>query len=709
MKKVELLSPVGSEKALKAAVNSGADSIYMGTTSHNARMGAENFNEQNIENAIKYAKLRDVKAYITLNTLLYNNEINKIISLVKNLHDMGADAVIVQDLGIVNIIRNNLKINMHASTQMSCHNLDSVKLLKRLGVSRVVMAREMNIEDISNIAKNIDMELEVFVHGALCSSFSGQCLYSFIKGGRSANRGRCAQPCRMPYTGGETFYPLSTKDLMTIEILPSLIKNGVSALKIEGRVKRGEYVEVTTRIYRSAIDLALENKDIPLEKYREELIKIYNRGGFTQGYYCKEKNIFSNVKPNHLGEYIGKVVGHKKNKIYIKSEKTLNVYDGLSLGDAGMEISDLYKNGERVKSGNGNLNFSSVLNGIKIGDSVYRTTDKLQIEGALKIIESDSFKHRLKAVCDIDDKITIRVENEKLKAYYVSDHKVEEAKTSETTKDSIISAISKTGGTVFIFEDIRVNIKGHPFIPIKVLNELRREVISILEKELLKSEKKEYDKNIFKNIFYQFNKKEEYENTNIKIAVVDDIKTDTKNYNYKILSPKVYDDNIIRYYRSKKIDGIILPHITFDDDIEVLKNIADKDMIVICNNLGQIEAFREVARIWAGIGLNALNDKAVDFLYSLGCSLVISSIETREKLNHTVKIRNGKIPVMNFTLCPKSISVGCDKCKEKDIIDKTSKVVEFDCVKVKNKISFILENIENKYGEIDILRKVNIE
>ncbi|MEI0796692.1 U32 family peptidase, partial [Brachyspira pilosicoli] len=211
--------------------------------------------------------------------------------LIKTVSDLGADAIIVQDLGIIDIVRNNLNIAMHASTQMSCNNLDSVKLLKSIGIDRVVLAREMSLENIKYIRDNTDIELETFVHGALCVSFSGQCAYSYLHGGRSANRGACAQPCRMEYTGGKTDYPLSTKDLMTIDIIPNLLESGITSFKIEGRAKRSEYVAVTTSIYRHAIDLTLENKDIPIQKYRESLMKIFNRGGFSQGYYYNSKDI----------------------------------------------------------------------------------------------------------------------------------------------------------------------------------------------------------------------------------------------------------------------------------------------------------------------------------------------------------------------------------------------------------------------------------
>lgn len=708
IKKIELLSPVGDERGLKAAVNSGANGVYFGAKSFNAReYAAENFEDKTIENAIKFAKLRNVKVYITVNTLVYNDEIDKAILLIKNIYDMGADAIIVQDLGIIDIVRNNLNIPMHASTQMSCNNTYSVKLLEKLGIERVVLARETSIENIKEIRKNTNIELETFIHGALCVSFSGQCAYSYLHGGRSANRGACAQACRMEYSGGKTDYPLSAKDLMAIDIIPNLIEAGINSFKIEGRAKRSEYVAITTSIYRKAIDFALQNKNIETEKYKESLIKIFNRGGFSEGYYYNSKDIFENYKPNHNGEFIGKITDYKKNKIYIKADKELNVYDGLSFGESGkigMQISDLYKDNIRVKSGKGNLSFSAVLKNINVGDKVYRTTDKYQMDEANIIIESDNFKHslNLNLIIDLDKKIKFRINsnyNEKLNLEYISDYLVEEAKNSETKESDIIKALSKTGGTVFKFENINIIINfKKPFIPVKVLNEARRSIINSLEKILIQNRKIDYDKNI-KNIFKE---KIEYPNTNLKVAIISNINHKVKDYDKIILFPKTYDTDIQKFFNEGLIDGIILPHITFDKDIELIKNIVSKDMIVICNNLGQIEALLGKCIIWAGIGMNTINNKTVDFLYKLGVSTVISSIEAGKRLKNTISIKRGFIPAMNFAFCPKSIAIGCNKCKEKNIIDSKNNIVIFDCVRIHNKISFILENINNKNGEIDI-------
>lgn len=709
-KKIELLAPVGDERGLRAAINSGADAVYFGGKAFNARVGAaENFD--NLENHIEYAKLRNVNVFITFNTLIYNDEVDRVIPLIKNIYNAGADAIIIQDLGIIDIVRNNINISMHASTQMSCNNSDSVRFLKSLGFERVVLAREMSFSDIKLIRENVgDIELETFVHGALCVSFSGQCAYSYLHGGRSANRGSCAQPCRMEYTGGKTDYPLSTKDLMTIDIIPDLLNSGITSFKIEGRAKRSEYVAITTSIYRRALDLAIENKDIPVEKFRESLIKIFNRGGFSQGYYYNSKDIFENYKPSHSGEEIGEVVSYKKNKIYIKAHTELNVYDGISIGESGkvgMEISDLYKDGIRVERAKGNLSFSSILKDVYVGDKVYRTTDRIQMNYANEIIEKNSFKHLLSLDCIIDSKIKLTVSSRYDSRFngieYISEYNVQEAKKSITTEEDILSSLSKTGNTVFEFENINIDIRfNNPFIPVKILNEARRFIIEKMENILLQKRVFEYDKTLY-------NQKISYLNLDLKVLILNDISKlegiDTSNYDKVIYFPKEYSFDIIDLFDSGKIDGVILPHVTFDKDLEVVKNVVTlrKDMIVVCNNLGHIEAFRHTNIVWAGIGMNAINNYTVDFLYKIGCSVVFSAIEAGKRLKNTLSIRRGFIPTMNFTFCPKSMSVGCNNCMDKDIIDSKGNIVIFDCVRMHNKTSYILENIKNKDGNIDIV------
>ena len=281
---IELLSPAGSMEALRAAVQNGANAVYLGYDAFNARMGARNFSVDELQEAIVYCHVRGVQVHLTLNTLVSDREMARAAEVIRTAAVLGADAFIVQDLGVVALCREIApEVPIHASTQMSIHSLEGVQQAAELGVSRVVLARELPREEIAHICRRSPVEIEVFVHGALCMCYSGQCYLSSVIGRRSGNRGQCAQPCRLPYGYGRfepNRYPLSLKDNCLVEYLDDLRRLGVSSLKIEGRMKRPEYVAVVTKAYRTALD----GKRVTEEDLRE-LEAVFSRQGFTQGYY----------------------------------------------------------------------------------------------------------------------------------------------------------------------------------------------------------------------------------------------------------------------------------------------------------------------------------------------------------------------------------------------------------------------------------------
>ena len=338
---IELLSPVGDFECLKAAVQNGADAVYFGANLFSARAFASNFDDNILEEAINYAKIRGVKTNLTLNTLIKNNEVADAINLAKKAYEYGIDAIIVQDLGLARyLIKNFPGLHVHGSTQMSVHNLNGVHKLQELGFSRVVLSRELSIKEIEEICKNSDIEIEVFVHGALCISYSGQCLFSSMVGGRSGNRGKCAQPCRLPYQLIENNqanqkvidngYLLSPRDLCGLEFLPQLVNAGVSCLKIEGRMKTPEYVATVTRIYRKYLDLAISGQSFIIdEQDKKDLLQVFNRGGFSNGHLgnTPNRNLIYKEKPNNMGIELGKVSNFNNNKGHISftSESTLHI------------------------------------------------------------------------------------------------------------------------------------------------------------------------------------------------------------------------------------------------------------------------------------------------------------------------------------------------------------------------------------------------
>lgn len=424
MNNVELLSPVGDWDSLVAAVQNGANAVYFGANEFNARMNSKNFDRKELKKAIEYAKIRNVKTNLTLNILIKNSEFNKAMELVKYAYECGIDAIIVQDLGLANeIIKNFPSLQVHSSTQMTIYNLNGVKKIQALGFKRCVLARELSINEIKYICDNTDLEIEVFIHGALCICYSGQCLMSSMIGGRSGNRGKCAGTCRLPYSllkneqMVDKGYLLSSKDVCTLDILPELIEAGVKSFKIEGRMKSPQYVGIVTSIYRKYIDLAYSDESYKVElEDKQKLMQIFNRGGFSTGYLKGKlgKEMMYKYKPNHMGIYIGKVINYNKNKGYakIELENELAIGDSIAINDASCKISELMISNNNIKLGKmGQIITVGRINGnIQQGNDVYKTVS-ISLN---KEIEQISHKENIKR--SINCKIIIK-ENQPISLY----------------------------------------------------------------------------------------------------------------------------------------------------------------------------------------------------------------------------------------------------------------------------------------------------
>ena len=302
MKKPELLAPAGGMNTLRAAVEAGADAVYLGAGKFSARAYAQNFDGDMLAEAVRYATAHHVKLHLAVNTLMTDRELNEAMDLVGYARGLGVAAFIVQDLGLARRIKGAFPdVVLHASTQMTACSLGDVVALGRLGFSRVVMARELSRDALGYIAANTEVELEVFVHGALCSSYSGQCLMSSFFGGRSANRGKCAQPCRLPYKqGNKRGVLLSLKDLCLIKCISQLTHFGAAALKIEGRMKGADYVRTVVATYRAALD-----GNVPTEKQINKMLGVFDRGGYTDGYFAghKQDMYMTALKNPYKGEH----------------------------------------------------------------------------------------------------------------------------------------------------------------------------------------------------------------------------------------------------------------------------------------------------------------------------------------------------------------------------------------------------------------------
>ncbi len=410
MRKIELLAPAGSIESLYAAVQAGADAVYMGGSKFSARAYANNFDDEQLKEAINYCHLYGVKVYITVNTLIKEEEIKEAIKYIRFLYSIGADALIIQDTGIAKLIKENLPdFEIHASTQMTVHNGEGAIFLKELGFKRIVLSRELSLKEIEYISKDLDIETEIFVHGALCICYSGQCLMSSILGGRSGNRGRCAQPCRLPYTlineknDKETKgYLLSPKDICNIENMEDLIKAGATSFKIEGRMKRPEYVAGVIRSYRKAIDAAINKENFEEEQNKKELMQLFNREGFSKAYLYgnKGKDMMAYSFPKNTGLLLGEVNKDKS----IKLEENLKIKDGIRNADKGFIVSSIIKDNKEVeKAYKGDLVKIKPSN-YKFKDKLYKTSDTELLQSLGKIYE-DKFNKKIYLEANVEFKV----------------------------------------------------------------------------------------------------------------------------------------------------------------------------------------------------------------------------------------------------------------------------------------------------------------
>ena len=507
---IELLSPVGDFECLKAAVQNNADAVYFGADLFSARASAKNFNLAELEQAIKYCKIRGVKTNLTLNILIKDNEISDAFNLAKKAYEFGIDAIIVQDLGLAKqLIKAFPDLPIHGSTQMSVHNLQGALELQELGFKRVVLSRELSIEEIEYITQNVDIEIECFIHGALCISYSGQCLFSSMIGGRSGNRGKCAQGCRLPYELIENEskvldkgYLLSPRDLCSLDYIPRLLACGVKCLKIEGRMKNPEYVAIVTRIYRKYIDLAKSGEPYIIDKKdKTDLLQAFNRGNFSDGHLNPHPNqdLIFKEKPNNMGLLIGHISKYNSSKglITISIDRPLKIGDTVSLEkETGTyTISELMSNNNNLKEAKPGdyVTIGRMKGKIEVGDKVYKMTSKtLQIE-ALASFENDIQNRKIPLNCQIKIQknmpISIHVRSasdlelyRKLDIYCEVNTIPEDAQKHPLEKEKVISQISKTTNSLYYFKNIKIILDENVFLPnIKSLNELRRAALDLVE------------------------------------------------------------------------------------------------------------------------------------------------------------------------------------------------------------------------------------
>ncbi|MEA4927323.1 MAG: U32 family peptidase [Candidatus Limiplasma sp.] len=475
---MELLSPAGDEAALRAAVCAGADAVYLGYASFGARASAANFDAEALERAVAYAHLYRVRVYVTVNTLVKPAEVDAVYQVLQTIAACRADAVIVQDLGVARMARENFPgLALHASTQMALHTAAGARFALRHGLRRVVLARECDLPTIAAAAQT-GAEVEVFVHGALCAGVSGQCLLSSMAGGRSGNRGRCAQPCRQTVTlNGASAAWLSTRDLCLRDQLPLLQQAGVKALKIEGRLKRPEYVAVVTQSYRRALDALHRGQFQPADAAeRESLLQVFHRGGFTVGHAlgAEDADICTAARVNHGGVPVGCVAALRGGLAVLKLEKPLHDGDSLRV-EAAQDVELRYSGPAQAAEATVRLRPGE---SVRVGDRVCRTADALQLEAA-QALREPPIPVTLAARVRPDEPLRLSASDGR-STVAVEGEPVQVARNRALTTEDIQRSLSRLGESPFTLVGLPQVETRDAFVPVAALNALRRQALEQL-------------------------------------------------------------------------------------------------------------------------------------------------------------------------------------------------------------------------------------
>lgn len=713
MRDVELLAPVGSFEALKAAVQNGANAVYLGGKDFGARASANNFDRDELKEAVKYAHIRGVQVFVTTNTLRKENEIEDFLEYAKFLYDIDVDAIILQDIGMARLIKRELPdFELHASTQMVAHSLEDVKYLESVGFDRVVLAREVTVEEIKYICDNCKADIEVFVHGALCVCYSGQCLMSSMIGNRSGNRGRCAQPCRQRYElidvyTGEVVnsngdYLLSPRDLNAIEEIDKVIDAGVHSLKIEGRMKRPEYVATVIDGYRKTIDEYLATNKLNVsDETINDLYTIFNRK-FTKGLLLGDvgKDMMNSQLPNNQGLYVGTVVDYNKKakRLKIKLANTLKKGDGINLG--GGTIGRIIKNGNIETIGyKGETIELDFVGEARKGQIVFKTSDSELMDRVQATFTQD--KEFVKNI--IDAKITIKLGQKPIltlkdrhsnEATIEGDKIVEEAMKVALSKEKVETQLRKLGNTPYELDLLEIELDDNVSLPISLLNQMRRDCIELLDKERVSIKNRKYKNKIvkYKPVLYNRNKQQEI---SVKVKNLEQLESalecgvdriyyeDTNTIDKAMSLAMKYNKKVIysapRIIRNKEYNHLAKANNAGVESVQV-------------GNYGSINYFKD-KKLNIDYYLNAFNSETINYYKEIGAdTLCISQELNINEIKETIKYTDiniesvvyGYTPLMITEYCPMGVIVrDCKKdkrvakCKESIYALRNSKGDEF--------------------------------
>lgn len=690
MNKVELLAPAGSIESVYAAVQNGADAVYVGGSRFSARAYAENFNDEIMKEAVNYCHDYDVKIHVTVNTLIKQNEIKEVMNYIKFLYEIGVDALIVQDTSIIQYAKKYFPgLQMHASTQMTIHNALGALYYSEKGYDRVVLSRELSLNEIEYISKDLNIETETFIHGALCVCYSGQCLMSSIIGGRSGNRGRCAQPCRLPYTlidqntgNSKKGYFLSTKDICTVDVLDKLIKTGVSSLKIEGRMKKPEYTGGVVSTYRKIID----KKDYNINEEKNKLMKLFNREGFSRAYLLQNtgKDMMAYNFPKNTGIFMGKVL----NDNTILLEETLRLKDGVRNDTRGTAVSKIISDGNEVKEAKKGSKVKIFPHFYKSGDYIYKTLDSKLIEEI-----GESYKNNFKRRVYVDLKVKFKVgepfevyiefsngnkfgANEKnidIKVKSIGDL-VQKAQKSPVSKNKLEENLRKTGGTPFEVKNITFQDFEDGYISISHVNAVRRDVIQKFKDSI--------EENYRRKSNFKF---KELETLKSEVKQIPEMMILVSNRDqYETVREEGFNDIIVDVFPRKcdlkieELHGIYVkvPNIIkteFNDICSIIDRNLNSIKGIVTANAGIINKYKGAAKIIGDYKGNIFNSEALKFykedVIGFCLSTELSKYEIKAinkyKCMNTQMLIYGKVEAMVSEYCPIGSVFGGKSSKNK--------------------------------------------
>lgn len=757
MRRIELLAPAGSIESLHAAVQAGADAVYLGGNKFSARAYASNFDNENMIKAVEYCHLYDVKIYVTINTILKQHEVEKAVEYAEFLYKIGVDALIIQDLGFANLITTKLpNFELHASTQMTVHNAEGALFLNKLGFKRIVLSRELSLNEIKHISSELGVETEIFVHGALCICYSGQCLMSSMIGGRSGNRGRCAQPCRLPYTiinkknaSERKGYILSPKDICTIENIKEIIDSGTTSLKIEGRMKRPEYVAGVVQAYRKAIDDYYKNStsnNLNIEDEKKKLMQLFNREGFSKAYLFGNagKDMMAYSFPKNTGIELGKV----QKDLTLVLKESISVKDGVRNGDGGFTVSKILKSGKEVGEAFKGEKVKLLPDEYKSGDILYKTSDYKLLK-TLEEFYQNAFERKIELKLQVKFKLNEPIMLTTLyknTIFQIEGETVQKALKRPLDKDRIVENLSKTGDIPFKFNNIEFLEFEEGFISISAINEIRRELmdrvaiytLSInnkntgvkLEDDKLDTKKEECD-----NKSNLINKSLIKDKMKIPDSIIflnseDHIKAFMESdFQYASINP--FGD--LSFDHLNKLKGkkvfLKLPNIIkleFETICKAVEEVLENIEGIITANLGIINKFTGRTNIIGDYKLNIFNSYALDFYGDFLSGSCLSAELNRKELSSIIKKQQipvqvliyGKVELMVSEYCAigsvfggKNNSKNCNGiCKNGNFALRDRKGEEFVLKTDKFCRSYIYNSVPtNLIPNIDELRSIGIK